>query len=458
MLPYLIRRISRRPRDLLMLGSLLALLLMFSGGAQAIPAYARQTGSACADCHAGAYGYSSGGGNGPNLTPYGMQFKMNGYTDTDGQGFKLPLSAQLVASHNAPAQGKGHSALAEADLYIAGRVSDNVGGFVKVENDKQGEGSHYQSKLSELDLRYVAKNLKLAGREFLLGATVNNSPGLTDPIADLPGAIYLSPGGATGGTLLNPLASPNSLAGHVIGASVYGLYDKHWYGELGTYRDLPLSLQDRVGYRRTTDPGRLSDTAYGRFAYMLNWKRQFFSAGLVGLTTRRQLPETAPTDKITDLGYDASYQYLGNRENIIQVSYVNIMERRHYGSTFFANGFESLGRGVVHDETFSATYAFHQQFGLQFAHLVSTGTNDVARFGLTGPDTTANSYTLFWTPFGRDESLTSLANLKLALTWFRFTKVNGATDDIFGFLPPGAPGPRKPSDLNSLTASASLAF
>ena len=48
-----------------LLGGLAAAFLLFaSTAAQAIPAYARQTGAACADCHAGAYG--------PALTPYGM--------------------------------------------------------------------------------------------------------------------------------------------------------------------------------------------------------------------------------------------------------------------------------------------------------------------------------------------------------------------------------------------------
>lgn len=454
-MPHLTRGFRRRPRRLLPWAGLALLMLLFSAGAQAIPAYARQTGSTCADCHAGSYGYTSGGANGPNLTPYGMQFKMNGYTDTDtdGQGFKLPLSAQVIAAHTAPAQGKGHSALTEADLYIAGRVSDNVGGFIKVENDHQGQGSHYQTKLSSLDLRFVVKDLKLAGKDTLLGVTVNNSPGFTDPVAILPGATYFGPPGSTGGTALNPL-NTNGLASRVIGASVYTLFDKNWYGELGSYRDLPTSLRDRLGYHND-DPGRLSDTVYGRFAYMKDWKRQFFSAGLVGLTTKRQLPETAPSDTLTDLGYDLSYQYLGNRENIVQLSYVNIFEHRKYGSIFSANGFEALNRGVVHDQEIDATYTFKQQFGFQFGHLISTGTSDVARFGLTGPDTTVNSYTLFWTPFGRDESWLTLANLRLSLSWFRFTKLSGQTNF---FLPPGVPGPRKPSDLDSVTAAASLAF
>ena len=43
--------------------------------AHAVPSFARQTGADCAACHVGAYG--------PQLTPYGIKFKLGGYTETD---------------------------------------------------------------------------------------------------------------------------------------------------------------------------------------------------------------------------------------------------------------------------------------------------------------------------------------------------------------------------------------
>jgi hypothetical protein len=456
MLPFLKRNAMWRPGRLLLWCSL-AVLLLASTTTQAIPAFARQTGAACADCHAGAYG---AGANGPNLTPYGMRFKLNGYTDTDGNGVKIPVAAQLTETHTAPARGPSTTDLTEADLYLAGRISDQVGGYAKVEADRTGPGT-YNTKLSNVDLRFVAKELKLDGRDFTLGVSVNNSPGFDDPIAVLPAAASLGPPGGQGptGTLLN-LSSANAPADRLVGASVYGLYDTHWYGEVGTYRSLPRSDQDSLGYNVAGDPGRLRDTGYFRLAYMKDLKRQFFSAGLVGLTTRRQLPRTGPSDSITDLGYDLTYQFLGNRENIFQLAYVDILERRKYGSRPFSASdpaLIALPRGALHDETLSATYTFRQTYGVQFAHLESNGTRDDVRFGPLGnPDTTANLISLFWAPFGKDDSFTSIANMKLAATWFRFTRFNGATNNIFG-APFGAPT-TKPGDLNAFSVSASVAF
>ncbi|HEY0197602.1 MAG TPA: cytochrome C [Rhodanobacter sp.] len=437
-------------------GLVALLLLACTHVAHAIPVYARQTGAACADCHAGAYG---GGGNGPNLTPYGMRFKLNGYTDTDGNGFKIPVAAQLTEIHTAPARSPSSTNLTEADLYIAGRLTDQIGGYIKVEADHVGHDT-YNTKLSNIDLRFVAKELKLGGKDFTLGVSVNNSPGFDDPITVLPSATRGVPGGqGPTGTFLNP-GRPNGPVDRVIGATVYGLYDSSWYGEVGTYNSLPTSTQDHLGYSISGDPGKISDTGYFRFAYMKDLKRQFFSVGIVGLTTRQQLQRIGPANDLTDLGYDLTYQFLGNRENIVQLSYVNIMEKRKYGSTFASPtvpGLLALPRGVLHDQALSVTYTFKQTYGVQIAHTSGTGTRDAVRFGPYGtPDTTVNLISVFWAPFGKDDSFTSVANLKIAATWFRYTKFNGATNNIFD-VPPGVLT-TKPGNLNAFTVSASVAF
>ena len=414
--------------------------------AQATPVFARQTGSACADCHTAAYG--------PALTPYGMRFKINGFTDTNGEGFKLPLAAQLIGQYTNPSRGDSSTNLTEADLFLAGRLTDHVGGFVKVETDRTGAGD-YNTKLSNVDLRYVLKDLQVGGRDLTIGVSVNNNPSFTDPVGVLPAPSYLGPPGATG-TLLNS-SSPSAPANRVIGATVYGFYDTQWYGEIGSYRSLSTSQQDDLGYSVVGDPGKLSGTAYLRLAWMKDLKRQFFSAGVVALSTQRKLPRSAPSDDLTDLGYDLSYQFLGNREHIVQLSYVNIYERRHYGSTPGVPGLLAFAHGSAHDQTLSATYIFKQSFGITASHLISTGSRDPVRFPPYGnPDTTSNLLSVFWTPFGKDESFTSIANMKLAATWFRFSKFNGRSSNIFG-APPGAPT-TDAADLNAFFVSLNVAF
>src|ERR1700719_3531566 len=52
--------------------------------ARALPSFAIQTGQPCAACHIGAFG--------PQLTPYGRDFKLHGYVASDGQDHGLPLA------------------------------------------------------------------------------------------------------------------------------------------------------------------------------------------------------------------------------------------------------------------------------------------------------------------------------------------------------------------------------
>ncbi len=448
MLPCKNRRTGRRIHPLHGCWMLAALLLMTSTGARAVPAFARQTGWACANCHAPAYG--------PYLTPLGTRFKLSGYTITDGKTPKIPLAAQLIGTRSFPARGKDRTDLTEADLFLAGRVSDHVGGFVKVEADYTGDND-YNVRLSTVDLRFVLQDVKIGDKSLKLGVSVNNSPGFQDPLTVLPAATRLGPPGVTG-TLLNP-SSPNAPNERVIGATVYGLYDSDWYGEIGTYRSLSTSQQDHLGYSVSGDPGKLSDTGYFRLAYMKDLGNQFFSAGVVSMSTKRQLPRNGPKDDLTDIGYDLSYQYLGSNRYILQASYVNIFERRRYGRvpTSPVPGLVARGRGHARDQILTLSYTFAQSYTLTVAHLLSTGSHDAVRYRPYGkPDTTSNLISLYWTPFGKYGSFTHIANLKLAATWFRFSRFNGSSSNIFG-APPGAPV-TDAKDLNAFFVNASIAF
>ncbi|MGB6144862.1 MAG: cytochrome C [Rhodanobacter sp.] len=452
MLPFPHRPAIRRSGTRYPWYGLALLLLLASGAARAVPAFARQTGYVCAVCHSSAYG---GGDNGPALTPAGMRFKLGGYTEANISG-ALPLAAQVTLAHTNPLRGDSQTRLSEADLYLAGRLTDHVGGFVKIEADNVGDGK-YNTRLRNLDLRFVARTLKFIGKDLTLGVSVNNSPGFNDPLAVLPAASNLGPPGVTG-TLLN-LSSPAAPANRVIGATVYALFDSNWYGEVGTYNSMQPSVQDRLGYSTGGDPGKLSDTGYFRFAYMKEFKTQFVSAGVVGLSTKRQRPRQGLADDVTDLGYDLSYQYLGNRQNILQLSYVNIFEKRDYGSTPpspVVPGLLALPQGSARDQIATAIYTFRQSYGIAVSHMVSTGSRDPARYVPYGsPDSTSNLVSVFWVPFGK-ESFSSLANFRIYATWFRFSRFNGARTNVFG-APPGAPK-TDAADLGAFTISASAAF
>jgi hypothetical protein len=422
-------------------------LLLASTQAQAIPAFARQTGSSCGDCHIGAYG--------PSLTPYGMRFKLGGFTDTDGNGTKIPVSGQVTWSRTNPSRGNSTSRLTQADLYLAGRVSDNVGGYAKIRSNNSGNFT-FDTRLDDLDLRFVSTPFELFGKQAMLGVSINNNPGISDPIGVLPNASTFTPATATGGA--SSMLSSSALSNRVIGASVYGLYDRSWYGEVGSYRALSTDAQDRLGWPPNGDPGQISGTGYLRLAYMKDLKRQFFSLGVTALNTNRQPLRTGPSDDLTDLGYDLTYQFLGTREHALSLGYVNVYERRKYGVPLVPASNPALGaraRGSVRDQTISMNYAFRQTYGVLAAHMINSGSFDAARYTPYGlPDTTSNLILVYWSPFGKDGSFTSVANLRLSASWFRFDKFNGSSSNVFG----GGIPVTNPRDLDAFALSMSLAF
>ena len=60
-----------------LLGVLTAAAAAWATPSLALPSFAQQTGQPCAQCHVGAFG--------PQLKPYGRDFKLFGYVSSDGR-------------------------------------------------------------------------------------------------------------------------------------------------------------------------------------------------------------------------------------------------------------------------------------------------------------------------------------------------------------------------------------
>ena len=135
-----LRQATRRPaawRSLIGVVSTGILLQFTSTLAQAVPSYARQTGSECASCHVGGFG--------PQLTPYGIKFKINGYTDSNGDDAKVPLSGMLVANFSRTARN-----VAEGD-----KVEHFEKGGFTVDHLKNAEPALSALELTHYDLAIV---------------------------------------------------------------------------------------------------------------------------------------------------------------------------------------------------------------------------------------------------------------------------------------------------------------
>ncbi len=151
--------------------SVAGLLLAGAQSAQALPSFARQTGQQCVACHNGF----------PELTPYGRQFKLNGYTFSNSDAPLLPIAGLIIDSYTqtskaaaapvVPGTARNDNLVMDAAaLFYAGKITSNMGAYVA---GAYSQLSH-RFALGQSDIRY-ANTAHLFGKDATFGLSVNNN-------------------------------------------------------------------------------------------------------------------------------------------------------------------------------------------------------------------------------------------------------------------------------------------
>jgi len=176
-------------RGTFVLASLTAATLIQTPTASAVPSYARQTGQPCSTCHTAF----------PELTPFGRQFKLMGYTSGgtrcgDGSaksdetqvplsvmawpatftGVKSNLATQSPA-WQAPNINNNDWMPGQFSLFVAGQLYCNVGSFAQMTYDRVGNSFGWDNT----DIRYAGTG-RIEGTNIIYGITANNNPTVQD--------------------------------------------------------------------------------------------------------------------------------------------------------------------------------------------------------------------------------------------------------------------------------------
>ncbi len=306
------------------------LLALAPMSAQALPAFARQTGQNCVACHAG--------GQFPELTPYGRMFKMTGYTIGERA---LPLSMMGVLSYsrvkdtsksdNPPADFQKQAApiFATGSLFIAGKVTENLGLFSQITYDNyaaQGvapdgagaAGFQGHTNADNIDLRYADRFID-TNRDLIFGVSMNNNPSVSDPWNTA--AAWMQ---------YVPVPSPTSSAfidgnapypgygsgGNVAGLSAYAYLNKRFYAELGGYKTANRGLSFLSAGINNAGTTKLKGTnPYWRLAFTHEWGPHNIMLGASGMIADvydnpEDTSDPTSTHRFNDQGFDAQYQYL----------------------------------------------------------------------------------------------------------------------------------------------------
>jgi hypothetical protein len=433
----------------------LALAVFILGDLQsavALPSFARQTGQECVACHNGF----------PELTPYGREFKLNGYTFAGGAAPALPIAGLVIDSFTHTSKSLEQPALPTSsrndnldldalNLYYAGKVASNVGAYV------QGLWSPltHRFQLFTTDVRF-ANSAELFGAPATFGVAVNNNPSVTDPW-NTGQSFWTYP--YENSHVLIPAVATTALQGRYALQSIGGtsyLSWNHWlYAAAGVYGGIDPSTLDSLGVNTRGLNPIAGAAPYWRLAVEPSFGHSTLEVGTFGmsLSSNPRGVARAGADKTTDLGFDAEYQYLAARHSVsIMGSYI------HERSALDASRALLLASNL-HDEleawNVKGTYAYDQTWGANLGYFRTAGSRDPLLYGAAAdasPNTAGWIGELDYYPFNRGgPRFWPQLNFKFGLQYTAYTRFDGGVDDYDGLG-------RRAGDNNTLFLYSWTAF
>lgn len=412
------------------------LLLAGTMDARAVPAFAVQTGQACTACHVGGFG--------PQLTPMGREFKLEGYTMRSGDKFTEPVSAMIIESyvHTAKDQPGGpaphfapndNMVLDQISAFVAGGIGDHFGGFSQWTYDGVGRGVSWDN----LDVR-VTDDMTLLGSDVRIGLDFNNSPSVQDVWNTLPawGFFYTNSALAP-----SPAAAPvldGGLAQLATGMSAYAWADMSYYAEVGLYWTPSHGLTRAMGVDPSGDFGTIAGVApYVRVAYQKDYGDQNFEVGAFGFFPGIYPGgdrSTGKSDQYTDFGVDGSWQFIGDNNNIFQVNARYIYEEQNFDASNILGATTNL-HDSLNELKVDGSYYWHNMVGGTLSLFDTWGSKDPLLYAANTairPDSQGMLIQVDATPFGDNSYFGPHLNLRVGMQYTIYTQFNGSSHNFDG--------------------------
>ena len=310
-----------------------AAMLMGPPSAQAVPSFARQTGMPCAACHTVF----------PELTSFGRQFKLNGYTLTglsqiqapsgsSTGGLKIneipPLSAMLLVgvTHNKTTSGTQNNDVQFPDqlsFFFAGEITPHIGSFLQITYTQADDKFGWDNA----DIRY-ANHTKIGGKDTIYGLTLNNSPTVEDPWNTTAAWGFPFVGSSTAAGPTAAAIVDGTLGQDVAGLGGYAMWNSHLYGDVTLYRSAHLGQgAPDVGSSNTIK----GVAPYWRVAWEQNIGKNTLEVGAYGMETK-MYPNgvSGETDDYTDTALDAQFEMpISNDLLAIHTTYIHEKQKLH---------------------------------------------------------------------------------------------------------------------------------
>ncbi len=411
-----------------------------AGSAAAVPSFAMQTDKPCQACHVAGFG--------PQLTPYGRDFKLRGYTERAAEKtFTLPFSIMAVASYlqtqtkapAPPANGfstNDNTALDQVSLFVAGGLGSHLGGFVQTTYDGVGKTWTWDN----LDLRATTV-VKISNLDTVLGLSLNNSPTVQDAWNTLPAWGHPF----TGSSLApSPSASPllaGGLAQTTLGLTGYAWIDTTYYVEGGAYGSPNRTTLSRLG-ADPTSPGSIEGLApYGRVAYQTKLAGGNLELGAFGMRTDINPGldrTTGQTDRYSDIGLDASYQNALDSGDVVSIDARYLREKQTLNATcaLSSSSGAACADNRLNDFRVDASYFWRDKIGATLGVFNTWGPANPFTYPDSRtfkPDSSGVMLQLDATPWGEGKSPWGPRfNMRLGIQYTLYSRFDGASRNFDG--------------------------
>jgi len=406
-------------------------LILLPETAPALPVFARQTGQNCVACHAG--------GQFPELTPYGRMFKLTGYTigkqtipfSVMAVGTYAKLASTTDAANGNPDQTYAKDGdpllFSSGSLFVAGKITNNIGAFVQVTYDNYASQSadgdwHGHTSADNMDFRYADRFIS-ASRDLIFGVSLNNNPSVTDPWNTAPAWMQYVPPGSPGSYSFVDANAPypaTASDGGVAGLTAYMLWNNSIYGEVGFYR----TADDLFSFMTSGTPDdekthlQGNNNPYWRLAYTHEWGPSNIMVGTSGMVAHIFDGSTEPSDRnayqrIETLGLDSQYQYLLDPHAVTaQLAYMKLTVDDSI------NG--AGGDGIDKPEVLrgKVSYVYQAKYGGGLSYFNQTDSKDSSQ------ETRGFTCELFWTP---------IQYVRVGAQYTAYDKFAGASNNYDGF-------------------------
>ena len=414
------------------LGVILLFVFCLVDVSQALPSFAQQTGQPCSACHVGAFG--------PQLKPYGRDFKLYGYTSSDGQKHLPPISLTLQSSFThtvGPQEGLVAQAFKannnfvgdqELSAYFGGRITKDVGAFIQVTYDGAAGNLQWDS----VDVRY-AHPMQIFGQDSVLGVTVSNGPTVQDLWNSIPSWGFPYNSSSLAPSPAAAALADGGLTGQVLGAGVYASWNGLLYGEVTVYRNLSPRILDGLGVSSTQ--GGTADRfggaiPYARLAIEHGTDNHYFQAGAFSLLAECYPggdQSTGTTDRISDRALDATYQFLGSKTQFVSAHAIYIHENQDLRADQILGG--TLANDSLSTLRADVSYSLRDTWTPSIQFFETTGSRDVARWGTPNgsPDSRGYVAELAYVPLGKIKSLPQWMNVRVAAQYVAYDVFDGSS-------------------------------